>query len=154
MTLSERIEQRIAAHEKTMAECSVEMEFPSTADDKCWRCDELQADTALLRSAQQEIERLQKFFTEIGKTLQTGGMDDPAFLTGAVQAAVAIDGERVAEIERLRTALEIVQKRQDELEGEVMNCDAESADYCSGAFNAVSRLRYDINKALKESPTP
>lgn len=58
-----------------------------------------------IASLKAENERLQQMFAEIGKVLKTGGMDDPAFLAGAVQACVEIADQRGQSVRTLTEAI-------------------------------------------------
>lgn len=64
----------------------------------CACCAERWRLTAEITALREEKERLEGWFAELGRTLQTGGMNDPAFIVGAVQACVALTDERGQEL--------------------------------------------------------
>jgi hypothetical protein len=60
-----------------------------------------------------QVQSLTEHFTQLGELLKTGGMDDPAFLVGAVRAEIEHRQSLTEQVERLTTELSIRDAKYD-----------------------------------------
>lgn len=88
----------------------------------------------LVASLKAENKRLQQMFAEIGKVLKTGGMDDPAFLAGAVQACVEIADQRGQSVRTLKA-------ENEQLSAELSEARQNAANHFLGNQQAEKSVR-------------
>lgn len=96
----------------------------------------------LVASLKAENKRLQQMFAEIGKVLKTGGMDDPAFLAGAVQACVEIADQRGQSVRTLKA-------ENEQLSAELSEARQNAANHFLGNQRAEKSVR-TLTERVKE----